>query len=302
MFHRGTIDLATAHLSLRRFTIEDAEGSFYNWAAEPDTFKYVNFPVSETLEAVEGFMKFLEEEYKKDTTYCWCIELNENEQPIGIISANDIDDDLESARIVTILGSTYWHRGYGVEATTAVVDYFMDQLAAKRVWGAADTHNEFALNVMLRSGMSWEGTLRHAEKNNNGIADISVFAKIAAEVIQEDEDEEAVPSTTKIVNEDGTTSNFISDEVMEYVGILAKLELSPEEAEAAKKDMAEMLDYIDQLDELDTTGIEPMSHVFPVNNVFRADVVTNGDGHEKTLANAPVAKDGGFKVPKTIGE
>ena len=89
---------------------------------------------------------------------------------------------------------------------------------------------------------------------------------------------------------------------MEYVGILAKLELSPEEAEAAKKDMADMLDYIDQLNQLDTTGIEPMSHVFPVNNVFREDVVTNGDGSEATLANAPIKKDGGFKVPKTIGD
>ncbi len=39
--------------------------------------------------------------------------------------------------------------------------------------------------------------------------------------------------------------------------------------EAAKKDMASMLDYIDKLGELDTTGVEPMSHVFPVNNVMR---------------------------------
>ena len=97
-------------------------------------------------------------------------------------------------------------------------------------------------------------------------------------------------------------SNIISDETIEYVGILAKLELSPEESETAKKDMEEMLDYIDQLNELDTTGIEPMSHVFPVNNVFREDVVTNGDGSEDALKNAPVVKDGGFKVPKTIGD
>ncbi|MGN0142597.1 MAG: Asp-tRNA(Asn)/Glu-tRNA(Gln) amidotransferase subunit GatC [Roseburia sp.] len=95
--------------------------------------------------------------------------------------------------------------------------------------------------------------------------------------------------------------NVISDETIEYVGILAKLELSEEEKEQAKKDMGAMLDYIDKLNELDTTGVEPMSHVFPVNNVFREDVVTNGDGSEDTLANAPLKKDGGFKVPKTIG-
>ena len=76
-------------------------------------------------------------------------------------------------------------------------------------------------------------------------------------------------------------ANVISDETIEYVGILAKLELSESEKEDAKKDMASMLDYIDKLGELDTTGVEPMSHVFPVNNVMREDVVTNGDGSLK---------------------
>ena len=95
-------------------------------------------------------------------------------------------------------------------------------------------------------------------------------------------------------------ANIISDETIEYVGILAKLELSDEEKEQAKKDMANMLDYIDTLNELDTSGVEPMSHVFPVNNVFREDVVTNGDDREDILANAPEAKEGAFVVPKTF--
>lgn len=95
-------------------------------------------------------------------------------------------------------------------------------------------------------------------------------------------------------------ANVISDETIEYVGILAKLELSEEEKEAAKKDMGSMLDYIDKLNELDTSSVEPMSHVFPVNNVFREDIVTNGDGTEQTLANAPEQKDDSFVVPKTI--
>ena len=95
-------------------------------------------------------------------------------------------------------------------------------------------------------------------------------------------------------------ANVISDETIDYVGILAKRELSDEEKEKAKKDMEEMLDYIDKLNELDTSDVEPMSHVFPVNNVFREDVVTNGDGTKQTLANAPEKKDDSFVVPKTI--
>lgn len=93
----------------------------------------------------------------------------------------------------------------------------------------------------------------------------------------------------------------ITDETIEYVGILAKLELSDEEKEQAKKDMTNMLDYVGKLNELDTEGVEPMSHTFAVHNVFREDVVTNGDDRENMLKNAPEQKDGAYKVPKTFG-
>ena len=95
-------------------------------------------------------------------------------------------------------------------------------------------------------------------------------------------------------------ANIISDETIEYVGILAKLELSEKEREQAKKDMGRMLDYIDKLGELDTTGVQPMSHVFTVENVFREDVVTNGDRRDEMLSNAPEEKDGMFVAPKTF--
>lgn len=95
-------------------------------------------------------------------------------------------------------------------------------------------------------------------------------------------------------------ANIISDETIEYVGILSKLELSAQEKEQAKKDMGKMLDYIDKLNELDTSQTEPMSHVFPVYNVFREDVVANDDQRDEILANAPEQKDGQFQVPKTV--
>lgn len=95
-------------------------------------------------------------------------------------------------------------------------------------------------------------------------------------------------------------ANIITDEIIDYVGILAKPELSLEEREEAKKDMGRMLDYIDKLNELDTEGIEPMSHVFSMNNVFREDIVTNGDDRDNILKNAPEKKEGAFKVPRTV--
>jgi aspartyl-tRNA(Asn)/glutamyl-tRNA(Gln) amidotransferase subunit C len=96
------------------------------------------------------------------------------------------------------------------------------------------------------------------------------------------------------------TDMTITDETIDYVGILAKLELSEEEKEQAKKDMSEMLDYVSKLNELDTDNVEAMSHTFSYNNVFREDEVTNGDDRENMLANAPEQKDGCYKVPRTF--
>ena len=76
---------------------------------------------------------------------------------------------------------------------------------------------------------------------------------------------------------------------------------SEEEKEKAKAEMQKMLDYVEKLDELDTSEVEPMSHIFQDENVFREDVVTNGDNKEAMLANAPKAKEGQYQVPKTIG-
>ena len=92
----------------------------------------------------------------------------------------------------------------------------------------------------------------------------------------------------------------ITDETIEYVGILAKLELSDEEKERAKKDMNEMLDYVGKLSELDTTNVQAMSHTFPVSNVMREDVVTNGDDKDNMLKNAPESNGDAYIVPETF--
>ena len=96
-------------------------------------------------------------------------------------------------------------------------------------------------------------------------------------------------------------AKIIDDETMENVCILAKLSLTEDEKEKAKEDMQKMLDYVEKLDELDTDGVEPLSHIFGDQNVFREDVITNGDNKEAMLANAPKAKEGQYQVPKTIG-
>ena len=65
----------------------------------------------------------------------------------------------------------------------------------------------------------------------------------------------------------------INDKLVSYVAELAHLKIDEAQREQAAADLARMIGYVDQLSELDTTGVEPMSHAFPVVNVFREDEV-----------------------------
>jgi len=303
--HTGTQTIATERLTLRRFTIEDAENMYYNWASDPEVTRYLTWQPHKSVEETAEILQQWEAGYSKNEFYQWAIELNDIEQPIGSISVVSLNEDVQSAELGYCIGKSWWHQCYTTEAVEAVVRFLLAEVGAGRVWAQHDVANPNSGEVMKKAGMDYEGTLRQSLKDNQGIVDSAIYAKISHVALDEEpeeEDQTSGASVTKVMAEDGTMKNVISDDTMEYVGILAKLELSPEEAEAAKKDMEDMLDYIDLLNELDTTGIEPMSHVFPIENVFREDVVTNGDGSADTLKNAPEQKDGGFKVPKTIGE
>ena len=59
---------------------------------------------------------------------------------------------------------------------------------------------------------------------------------------------------------------------------------------------------IDKLNELDDHRSGADVTCVPGKQCIPEDVVTNGDGSKETLSNAPAQKDGGFKVPKTIGD
>ncbi len=92
----------------------------------------------------------------------------------------------------------------------------------------------------------------------------------------------------------------ITEETIQYVAALAKLKVTEEEKVRAAQDLNRILDYMETMNELDTEGVEPMSHVLPIKNVFREDEVTNGENREELLKNAPRQIAGSYAVPKTV--
>lgn len=92
----------------------------------------------------------------------------------------------------------------------------------------------------------------------------------------------------------------ITMDLISYLEELGRIRLTEEEKTKTLIDLTSILEYIDKLNELDTSSVEPLSHAFPLTNVYREDVVTNQNLRDDILANAPTQKDGCFKVPKTV--
>ncbi len=92
----------------------------------------------------------------------------------------------------------------------------------------------------------------------------------------------------------------IDEKTIQYVAALAKLTISEEEKAKVAGELEHILKYIETMNGLDTDGVEPMSHVLPVKNVFREDIVVDSEDREVLLVNAPEKKEGSFVVPKTV--
>lgn len=92
----------------------------------------------------------------------------------------------------------------------------------------------------------------------------------------------------------------ITEDQVRYVASLARLELAPGEELLLTGQLNAILEYMGQLGEVDTAGVEPTSHVLPLTNVMRDDVVHECLTTAEALANAPAADQGHFAVPKIL--
>ena len=94
--------------------------------------------------------------------------------------------------------------------------------------------------------------------------------------------------------------SLISSGDVEYVAKLAHLHLEETEKKDMETKLGSILGYMQQLQQIDTTGVEATTHVLPLANVFREDIVGETLDTEKALAQAPERDGNYYKVPKIL--
>lgn len=92
----------------------------------------------------------------------------------------------------------------------------------------------------------------------------------------------------------------ISNEMIDKLADLAKLEFSATEKEELKGNLSKITGFFEKLNELDTDHIEPLVFMTDEVNVLRADEIQKPITKEEALQNAPAKDSDYFRVPKFI--
>ncbi len=92
----------------------------------------------------------------------------------------------------------------------------------------------------------------------------------------------------------------ITNETVEHIAHLARLEFNGEEKENIKKDLSKIIDFVDQLNTVDTDGVEPLIFMTDAINVLREDVFKPSITQEEALKNAPNHDSDYFKIAKVL--
>jgi aspartyl-tRNA synthetase len=87
---------------------------------------------------------------------------------------------------------------------------------------------------------------------------------------------------------------------IQHIAELSMLNIPAGEQDKLLGDLREVVAFADQLAKIDTTGIEPMAHIVPLENVLREDVLVESPPRDLLLANAPAKEDGFLFVPQVV--
>ena len=178
--HKGTQTIETSRLILRRARIEDAEAMFHNWANDKEVTKYLTWPVHADVEVTKNLLAGWVESYEKVDYYHWMIVRKETDEPIGSLLVSTLGR-AQSAHVGYCIGKAWWHQGYMTEALKAVINFLFDEVGYHRVESLHDPNNPHSGDVMKKCGMKYEGTLRQADRNNQGICDACYYGLLASE-------------------------------------------------------------------------------------------------------------------------
>lgn len=173
--------IETPRLILRQFAHTDVEAMYRNWASDEAVTKYLTWPPHQSPQITKAVVGDWIAGYESGAVLQWAIELKTLGEAVGCISVVGRREDISMVRIGYCIGRGWWRQGITSEAFRALIRYFFEEAGVMRVEGHHDVNNRNSGSVMMKCGLSYEGTLRQADVNNQGICDYKAYAILSGD-------------------------------------------------------------------------------------------------------------------------
>lgn len=178
LIHQGTNTIETLRLRLRRFTMDDAEDMFYNWASDPEVCKYLAWGPHRDIGTTRRRIASWVNNYEQDNCYVWAIELITHRKVIGTISVELSNESTGSCEVGYCIGRAYWGLGIMTEALRTVMHYLFYEIGYQRIQAKHDVLNVASGKVMQKAGMHFERMeYRVGARKDGSYYDLAVYSK-----------------------------------------------------------------------------------------------------------------------------
>lgn len=164
--HKGTQEIVTERLLLRKYKMSDAENMFKNYANDERVTRFLTWKPYACSEDVKSFLKSVIESYDEPSAYNWAIEYEG--EIIGGISAMFVDDMRRNCEAGYCIGYDFWNKGITSEALSAIINYLFNEVGMHRIMAKHDVENPASGEVMKKCGMTFEGRMKEYYRRYDG--------------------------------------------------------------------------------------------------------------------------------------
>ena len=175
------LPIKTPSLVLRRFDAQDWEGVL-EFASDEELMRYGSFPPLDEESVVDWLTKDRSARFTEVSSGLWLgIELVSAHKLIGGLWIGFQDDTRVQGSFWIVINRQFHRKGYGTEATRALIDFWLHGLQAHRVTASTDVENIAGRRLLEKAGLRREGEFIQDQLVNNEWVSTAYYALLASE-------------------------------------------------------------------------------------------------------------------------
>ncbi|MBW7455686.1 GNAT family N-acetyltransferase [Paenibacillus sepulcri] len=167
--------MESERILLRPVSLKDAEDMF-EYTSDEETTRFIyaqHQDLNKTKQVIANY-------FVKEALGKYAIVLKDSDKMIGTIEFR-VHEANQSGELGFTLSRQHWGKGYMTEAGQLILALAFDVLGLERVFAMHDVNNPASGKVMIRLGMTYEGTLRRNHVANGVFADSANYSILKEE-------------------------------------------------------------------------------------------------------------------------